>query len=174
MSEKCPVCKSNIKSSDVKCPTCGFADLHKEFITKEDGELWVKNVVEPYKKQYEASKKPVLDDGFDADEYDNEGYNRRGFYKNGYDKPQHINTSSYQNQTGDNINRNRFDTSKQDNKKTRTVFDIIEDYFLPVLVIIFAVIFAIIVLVYCSGNIIGILGAITIIAIALPFIIGMF
>ena len=56
MQEKCPVCKSDIKANDIKCATCGFADLHREFITKEDGDLWLKNVVEPYKKNYEEIK----------------------------------------------------------------------------------------------------------------------
>ena len=81
MQEKCPVCKNNIKVNDKACSVCGFADLHREFITKEDGELWIKNVVEPYKKQYEASKKPVLDDGFGSNGYNKDGFDRDGSIK---------------------------------------------------------------------------------------------
>lgn len=85
MSEKCPVCRNDIKTTDNACSICGFTDLHREFITKEDGELWIKNVVEPYKKQYEASKKPVLDDGFDSDGYNKDGYDKDGYNRNGKD-----------------------------------------------------------------------------------------
>lgn len=52
MTEKCPVCKNNIKAGDKACSVCGFADLHREFITQEDGELWIKSVVEPYKEKW--------------------------------------------------------------------------------------------------------------------------
>ncbi len=52
MTEKCPVCKNDIKANDKACPVCGFTDLHKEFITQEDGELWLKNVVDPYRKKW--------------------------------------------------------------------------------------------------------------------------
>lgn len=52
MTEKCPVCKNDIKENDKACSVCGFADLHKEFITIEDGELWNREVVEPYKKKW--------------------------------------------------------------------------------------------------------------------------
>ena len=52
MQEKCPVCKSDIKSIDKSCSVCGFADLHREFITQEDGDLWIKSVVEPYRTKW--------------------------------------------------------------------------------------------------------------------------
>ena len=102
MAEKCPVCKNNIKATDKACSVCGFADLHREFITKEDGELWIKQVVEPFRKQYENSKRNIdtssensnrkyNERGLDASGYDAEGYNDKGFNKQGI----HRNGTSY-------------------------------------------------------------------------------
>ena len=92
--EKCPVCKNDIKATDKACSVCGFSDLHREFITKEDGELWIKQVVEPFRKQYENSKRNIdtpsensnrkyNQRGLDASGYDAEGYNDKGFNKQG-------------------------------------------------------------------------------------------
>lgn len=52
MAEKCWVCNSEININDTKCPVCGFADLHKDFISKEDAENWMKTVVEPYRNEW--------------------------------------------------------------------------------------------------------------------------
>ena len=83
MTEKCPVCKNNIKSNDTVCSVCGFTDLHREFITKEDGELWVKQIVEPYKKKYRETK---TNNQYNDQEYDSMGYNRAGYDKYGYNR----------------------------------------------------------------------------------------
>lgn len=79
MAEKCPVCKTNIKTNDKACSVCGFADLHREFITIEDGELWNNEVVLPYRKKYQESKKANLNNTYDADGYDKDGNCRGGF-----------------------------------------------------------------------------------------------
>ncbi len=55
MSEKCWVCKNEISISDEKCPVCGFNELHKAFINKEDAENWMKTVVEPWRKQWKRT-----------------------------------------------------------------------------------------------------------------------
>lgn len=89
MTEKCPVCKNNIKENDKFCSVCGFTDLHREFITKEDGELWLKNVVLPYRKKYEESQKTVLDNGFDSNGYNKDGFDRDGSIKE-VNEPQEI------------------------------------------------------------------------------------
>lgn len=60
MSSFCPVCKNKINDDALKCSICNFADLHREFITKEDAQEWFDNVVLPYRKQWEVSKKEVI------------------------------------------------------------------------------------------------------------------
>lgn len=55
MSEKCWVCKNEISISDEKCPVCGFAELHKDVINKEDAQEWMKTVVEPWRKQWKRT-----------------------------------------------------------------------------------------------------------------------
>ena len=52
----CPVCKEVLTKADKKCKNCGFAELNMEFINKEDGELWIEEVVVPYREKYEAEK----------------------------------------------------------------------------------------------------------------------
>ena len=91
--EKCPVCKNTIKTNDTVCSVCGFTDLHREFITKEDGELWVKQIVEPYKKKYgetktnnQCSDQEYDSMGYNRAGYDKYGYNRQGYDKNGYNR----------------------------------------------------------------------------------------
>lgn len=53
---KCPVCKTELSASTVKCPTCMFSDLSKEFINVSDATNWVDNVVVPYRKKWETAK----------------------------------------------------------------------------------------------------------------------
>ncbi len=91
MTEKCVVCKTEINPSDAKCPVCGFADLHKDFISKEDAENWMKTVVEPYREKYNESlrksQSPKYDaQGFDIDVYNKYGFNRIGYNCEGFDK----------------------------------------------------------------------------------------
>ena len=108
MVEKCPVCKNNIKINDRACSVCGFTDLHREFITKEDGELWIKNVVEPYKKKYEES----LSKGqYNAEGYDRMGYDRNGYDKEGYDRSGY-NKEGFYKLTG--LNREGYDKDGYD------------------------------------------------------------
>jgi len=138
VSEFCPVCKNAINEKTTKCNVCGFDDLHREFITKEDGELWNKEVVEPYRKQWENSKKTVLNDDFDAEVYsrtgydkdgydrsgrnawgyDRDGYDKRGFDKKGYNKlgnhKSEFDAEGYHKLTGYNVegyNRKGYDVN---------------------------------------------------------------
>ena len=120
MQEKCPVCKNNIKTTDKACSVCGFTDLHREFITKEDGELWIKQVVEPFRKQYENSKRKVStlsenvtkkynERGLDSSGYDAEGYNDKGFNKQGI----HRNGSKFDRDGYDNTGYNEKGFNRQ-------------------------------------------------------------
>ncbi len=52
---KCPVCKSNIVSSETKCAHCGFTELSREFVNVTDAVDWVENVVTPYRLSWESS-----------------------------------------------------------------------------------------------------------------------
>lgn len=79
MQEKCPICKNNIKTNDIVCSVCGFSELHKEFITEEDGALWVENIVKPYRKQYIESKKLVLEDEFRSIASGADGFDKSAF-----------------------------------------------------------------------------------------------
>lgn len=56
MQEKCPVCGKIISANENKCSECGFAELHKTFISKIDAEEWIEKVVKPYKTKYEDNK----------------------------------------------------------------------------------------------------------------------
>ena len=81
MTEKCMVCKAEINIGDTKCPVCGFADLHKDFISKEDAENWMKAVVEPYREKYNEGLKKSQKPKYDSAGFDEEGYNKYGFNK---------------------------------------------------------------------------------------------
>lgn len=59
MSNFCPVCKNTINDNTIKCDVCNFTDLHREFITKEDAQEWLDNVVLPYRQQWEESKEEI-------------------------------------------------------------------------------------------------------------------
>ena len=48
---KCPVCKTECHS-ELVCPECGFDDISPVFLSKEDGEAWLENVVLPRRLEY--------------------------------------------------------------------------------------------------------------------------
>lgn len=48
---KCPVCKTDC-SGFQKCPECGFDQLNKTFINKEEAVFWEQQVVIPYRNTY--------------------------------------------------------------------------------------------------------------------------
>ena len=43
----CPVCKRDCIGTNI-CPICGFNQLGKDFLNKEDAEQWKKEVVLPF------------------------------------------------------------------------------------------------------------------------------
>jgi len=47
MMMKCPVCGESCDSQVGKCPECGFNQLHREFLNKEELNQWIKETVEP-------------------------------------------------------------------------------------------------------------------------------
>jgi len=58
MSETCAVCKKG-KGPEV-CEVCGFTDggaINREWLNKEDAELWLETVVKPYRVRWEAKKR---------------------------------------------------------------------------------------------------------------------
>ena len=61
---KCPVCKTELDATVIKCPACGFDDLYHEFISAEDATDWVDNVVNPYRLQWENKKQASPQDIF--------------------------------------------------------------------------------------------------------------
>ena len=44
---KCPVCKSECKPSDIECAVCGFPEPNVEFVSKADAEEWRIKTLEP-------------------------------------------------------------------------------------------------------------------------------
>lgn len=54
---KCPVCKTDNEQNMSACPICGFEQLRREFINKDEYDLWLKEVVRPYRDNYTANKK---------------------------------------------------------------------------------------------------------------------
>ena len=58
MSEICAVCRQG-KGPEV-CEVCGFTDggaINREWLNKEDAELWLEAVVKPYRVRWEAKKR---------------------------------------------------------------------------------------------------------------------
>ena len=49
---KCPVCKNTILNNEMTCQYCGFADLHREFINKQDAQDWEEKVVWSYRDRW--------------------------------------------------------------------------------------------------------------------------
>lgn len=50
---RCPVCKRTIMMHDVSCQHCGFTELHREFINRQDAQDWEVRVVVPYREKWE-------------------------------------------------------------------------------------------------------------------------
>lgn len=48
---KCPVCKTECGQSNV-CTECGFAEVGKDFINREEAEQWFNDTVIPYRNVY--------------------------------------------------------------------------------------------------------------------------
>ena len=48
---KCPVCKTECGQSNV-CTECGFAEVGKDFINREEAEQWFNDTVIPYRNNY--------------------------------------------------------------------------------------------------------------------------
>lgn len=46
-THRCPVCKRYFEIGTQMCPACGFPELGRSFLNKEDGEMWLNNVVIP-------------------------------------------------------------------------------------------------------------------------------
>lgn len=55
-SIKCPVCKTTMPSIATQCSSCGFTELHREFINADDAATWFENVVVPYRIEWEKKK----------------------------------------------------------------------------------------------------------------------
>lgn len=53
---KCPVCKNTCSKSDNVCPTCGFTELHVEFINVEEAAAWERSVLRPCRALWNASQ----------------------------------------------------------------------------------------------------------------------
>ncbi len=50
---KCPVCET-IYDNEVKvCNKCRFTELNKVFLSKEDYQKWVEDVVKPFQEMYQ-------------------------------------------------------------------------------------------------------------------------
>lgn len=68
---KCPVCKTECFES--KCPVCGFGEVGREFINKEDAYKWEIDVLLPFKIRYHdvvESKKALKISGNKLIKYD--------------------------------------------------------------------------------------------------------
>lgn len=48
----CPVCKKAYTSTEHKCLECGFPDLNRVFINRQEAEHWYERTVLPYKQRY--------------------------------------------------------------------------------------------------------------------------
>lgn len=51
-THRCPVCGTYYLAEECICAYCGFPELNKIFLNREDGENWNNEVVEPYTSQY--------------------------------------------------------------------------------------------------------------------------
>lgn len=49
---KCPVCKNEILLPESSCPQCGFNQLRTDFLSREDGDNWIQEVVLPEKTEW--------------------------------------------------------------------------------------------------------------------------
>lgn len=49
----CPVCKSECGAEPI-CGNCGFDQFRAEFVSREDADYWMQNVVVPYREQFQS------------------------------------------------------------------------------------------------------------------------
>lgn len=56
---RCPVCKTNIDENIITCPECGFNQLHREFLNKEELNQWIKETVAPCEEVAEHLLKTI-------------------------------------------------------------------------------------------------------------------
>lgn len=49
---KCPVCNYKLEANGKVCNNCGFDDVNKVFINREEADLWQRNTVFPYRDAY--------------------------------------------------------------------------------------------------------------------------
>ena len=54
---KCPICQTDNEQNMSICSICGFEQPQREFINQDEYELWLKEVVQPYRDNYKANKK---------------------------------------------------------------------------------------------------------------------
>lgn len=48
---KCPICQTEYAASKV-CPKCGFTEMNKIFINRDDAIIWAQEKIIPYRKDY--------------------------------------------------------------------------------------------------------------------------
>ena len=53
----CPVCKKVYANTEHKCLECGFPDLNRVFINRQEAEHWYERSVIPYKQRYNRKNK---------------------------------------------------------------------------------------------------------------------
>ena len=51
---RCPVCKTECNYNE-SCPRCGFDEIEKTFVNRDEAELWEKQVLIPYAEAYNIS-----------------------------------------------------------------------------------------------------------------------
>ena len=74
---KCPVCKTELASTDKSCRICGFSKLHVEFVSASDAENWKNRVVIPYREEWiqQQSRSSIEQDKTQSNNIDRaEGY----------------------------------------------------------------------------------------------------
>lgn len=64
---KCPVCKKEHSATETSCSNCGFDQLNREFINKEELMLWMEKTVLPCRRVYEFMHAKIIALGDHAD-----------------------------------------------------------------------------------------------------------
>ena len=54
---KCPVCGTVYENKVIICTTCRFTELNKVFISQEDYQKWIEDVVKPFLEMYQREHK---------------------------------------------------------------------------------------------------------------------
>lgn len=57
---KCPICGVELSNTVSTCPMCGFDQLGKEFVNKDDCELWLNTVVKTCRSVYCTTKRNAI------------------------------------------------------------------------------------------------------------------